>query len=72
MKKVLRMQFETEGGSKSLVTVSDPKANLSEETIKAAMLTLIEKNIFKTKDGSLASPFNAKIVETSEVVYDLV
>ena len=72
MKKILRMQFESEGGSKSTVTVPDPKADLTEGTIKAAMLTLIEKNIFKTKDGSLAIPVNAKIIETSEVVYDLV
>ena len=72
MKKILRMQFETEGGTSSFVTVPDPKADLTEETIKAAMLTLIEKDIFKAKDGSLALPISAKIIETSQVVYDLV
>lgn len=72
MKRMLRMEFETEGGTSSFVTVPDPKADLNEATIKVAMLTLIEKNIFKAKDGSLALPISAKVVETSQVVYDLV
>ena len=71
MKKVLKMQFETESGSKSTVTLADSKADLDEGTIKTAMLSLIEKNIFETKDGSYVLPVNAKIIETSEVVYDL-
>lgn len=70
MNKVLKMQFETQKGSKSTISIPDPKASLSESTIKSAMLTLIEKDIFKTKQGSLVSPVNAKVVETTEVVYD--
>lgn len=70
MKKVLRMQFAANDGSKTTVTVPDPKADLNEETIKTAMNSLIEKDIFITKKGSLVSPVSAKIVETSEVVYD--
>ena len=71
MKKVLKMQFETQTGSKSTVSLPDPKADLDEGTIKTAMLSLIEKNIFKNKDGSYVSPVNAKVVSTTEVVYDL-
>lgn len=71
MKTVLQMQFETKGGTKSTLSLPDPKANLDKETIKAAMLTLIEKDIFRTKHGGLATPFSAKVVETSAIVYDL-
>lgn len=71
MKKVLKMQFETLGGTKSTISVPDPKADLDKETIKAAMLTLIEKDVFKTKDGGFVSPLSATVVETSEVVFDL-
>ena len=65
------MQFETQGGSKSTVSLPDPKADLYEGTIKTAMLSLIEKNIFENKDGRYVSPVNAKVVSTTEVVYDL-
>ena len=71
MKTVLRMQFETFGGVKSTVSLPDPKADLDSETIKTAMLSVIEEDIFTTKNGSLHAPVNAKIVETSEVVFDL-
>lgn len=72
MKRVLKMQFETQTGSKSTVSLPDPKADLDEATIKTAMLSLIEKDIFENKDGSYVAPVNAKVVSTTEVVYDLV
>ena len=71
MNKVLKMQFENEKGSSVSLSLPDPKASLDAATIKSAMLTLIEKDIFKTKHGSLVSPVSAKIVETTETVYDL-
>ena len=41
MSKILKMQLEAQ------------KASLNGSIIKSAMLSLIEKNIFKTKQGSL-------------------
>lgn len=71
MNKVLRMQFENKKGSKVSLSLPDPKASLNAATIKSAMLAIIEKDIFKTKFGGLVSPVSAKVVETTEVVYDL-
>lgn len=71
MKTVLRMQFEAAQGSKSTVTLPDPKANLGEEEIKTAMLSIIEKDVFENKYGSYLSPINAKIVSTTEEVFEL-
>lgn len=71
MKKELKMYFKTRNGSSTSLTMPDPKADLDEEAIEAAMLTVIEKNIFETINGELVSPVSAKVVETSEVVYEL-
>ena len=65
------MIFKTRKGSLVTLTMPDPKANLDEETIRAAMQVVIDKNIFETANGELAEPVSAKIVETSEVAYDL-
>lgn len=72
MNKVLKLQFETDKGSKASLSIPDPKASLNEATIKSAMLALIEKGIFRTQQGKLALPVGARIVETTEVVYDFV
>lgn len=71
MTKVLKMQFEGRNGSKSTVTLPDPKAGLGEEEIKTAMLSIIEKDIFENLHGSYVAPINAKIVSTTEEVFDL-
>lgn len=71
MKKELKMLFKTRDGSTTTLTMPDPKADLDKEAIKAAMLTVIEKNVFETINGELVSPVSAKVVETSEVVYEV-
>lgn len=70
MEKVLRMEFENEFGSKTSISIADPKASLTETQIKAAMNTIIEKGVFENKNGPLISALSAKIVETTEVAYD--
>lgn len=71
MNKVLKMQFEARHGSKATVTLPDPKAGLGKEEIKTAMTSLIEKNIFENIYGSYVAPINAKIISTTEEVFDL-
>lgn len=64
------MQFENEFGTKSSLSIADPKTTLTEAQIETAMNTIIEKGVFMTKHGPLVSALSAKIVETSETVYD--
>lgn len=70
MNKVLKMTFDNQFDSKTSLSLPDPKSDLTEGTIKAAMNKIIEKGVFEDKNGRLVSPFSARIVETKEVVYD--
>ena len=59
MSKILKMQLEA------------LKASLNGSIIKSAMLSLIEKNIFKAKHGSLVW-VNKKLAKAGKVVWDFI
>jgi hypothetical protein len=60
--KYLVLTFMSELGNKVSFNIKDPKNELKEETIKTAMNTIVEKNIFKTSHGSLTGTVSAQIV----------
>lgn len=62
MNKVLQMLFKTDNRSSTTISIPDPEASLNKETIRSAMQTIIEKNIFDTLNEELVSPVNAKVV----------
>ncbi|MCE5285174.1 MAG: DUF2922 domain-containing protein [Pelosinus sp.] len=61
MSKTLEMTFRTDMGKEVVMSVSNPKDNLSLATVSAVMQTIIAKNIFSTKSGSLTQIVDAKI-----------
>ena len=71
MKKELKLVFETKKGSLVTYSIPDPKASLTKEQIKTAMQVVVDKDIFETANGALATPVSAKVVETSETAFDL-
>ncbi|EQK47393.1 MULTISPECIES: DUF2922 domain-containing protein [Paraclostridium] len=69
----LLMVFSTTLGRKVSLFVSDPREDLTEEEIKAAMEQIVEKNIFAPRFGEeLEAPLEAKVVQTATTGYDLV
>ena len=69
MSKKISMSFLTAGGRSSTLSLDDPKADLTGETVTTAMNNIIATDVFEGPDGeSYASPKEAKIVETTETV----
>ena len=70
--KRLVMTFKTDGDRKVSLVVDDPRENISESEIKAAMDLVIAKNIFAPNGGDIVSTVEAKVVVTDTTEYDLV
>lgn len=69
----LLMIFSTSMGRKVSLYVSDPREDLTEAEIKAAMEVIVDKNIFAPKLGEdIVSAVEAKLVTTDTTEYDLV
>ncbi|KUK10442.1 MAG: Uncharacterized protein XD50_1309 [Clostridia bacterium 41_269] len=60
----LQLTFRTAGGSRRTISIEDPKTNLTDVEVQAAMDTIIAKNIFGTSDGDLVGVVSAQIVTT--------
>ena len=71
MEYVLTMNFITSTGSKSSMTISGVKSDLTKEQISSLMDKIIEKNIFHTKSGTFSSKSGANVTERKITKYDL-
>ena len=67
----LLMTFSTEGGKKVSLFITDPREDLTEAEIKAAMDLIVAKNIFAPNGEDLKTPLEAKVVQTETTGYDL-
>ena len=70
--KRLVMTFKTDGDRKVSLVVDDPREDISESEIKAAMDLVIAKNIFAPNGDDIVQAVNAKVVVTDTTPYDLV
>ena len=69
--KKLIMTFKSSDDKKVSISVDNPREDLTENEIKEAMDTIIEKNRFSPNGGSLVSAVSAKVVQTDTTDYDL-
>ena len=70
--KRLVMTFKTDGDRKVSLVVDDPRDDISESEIKAAMDLVIAKNIFAPNGDDIVQAIDAKVVVTDTTPYDLV
>jgi hypothetical protein len=68
----LLMTFSTDFGRKVSLFVTDPREDLTEAQIKAAMDIIVQKNIFAPGGEDLKTSVEAKLVQTETTEYDLV
>ena len=66
--KVLSLKFRNTDESTASLTVSDPKADLTEAAVKGAMNLIIEKNVFSIDGVDLAAPAGAVVTMKTETV----
>ncbi|MCR1177761.1 DUF2922 domain-containing protein [Clostridium botulinum] len=68
-KKYLNLVFKTEEDSTSTIKIAKVKEDVTEEEIKNCGKTIVEQNIFQTKNGDLSALKVARIIttETEEI-----
>ena len=65
----LVLTFGVSGGGETTMTLSDAKANMSKETIGAAMTAMVDANCFATSKGAAyTSALGAKYSTTTDTV----
>jgi hypothetical protein len=67
----LVMTFSNTLGRKVSLFVTDPREDLTETEIKAAMDLIVEKNIFEPNGSDIIATVDAKIVQTETTEFDL-
>ena len=65
------MTFKTTDDKKVSLSVDNPREDITEAEIKAAMDLVIAKNIFAPGGADIVSTVEAKVVVTDTTPYDL-
>ena len=63
MEYILSMSFICASGDRTSITVNGVEPTISNVEVKALMDTIIEKNIFITKNGSLVEKYTAQLTQ---------
>lgn len=63
--KTLLMTFINEEGTKTSITISAIRDDLTQVEVSAAMDVIIAKNIFQSSGGNLVAKYSAQITERS-------
>ena len=62
MEKSLQLVFKNATGSSKIITISNPKDNLSKSETDAAMQKIVAANVFNTIGGALVQAVEARVV----------
>lgn len=63
MTKVLQLNFATAEGKKIMLTVDDPRTDLTPQIVEAAMQQIISSNAFEYDEYPLATAVSARLIE---------
>ena len=63
MTKTLQLNFSTAGGKNVMLTVDEPRTDLTEEEVSAVMEDIIDSGTFEVDDYPLEKAVSARIVE---------
>ncbi|WP_066633288.1 DUF2922 domain-containing protein [Desulfolucanica intricata] len=69
--QTLQMRFVTQAGSRVTISLDNPRDDLTEAEVTAAMDQIIASNIFITTGGDLVGKDSAQIIDrTVNVLYE--
>ncbi len=71
MEYSLSMTFVTETGDKVSMTVSGVKSDITQAQVSTLMDTIIAKDVFLTKNGSLTAKYSAQLTQREVTKFDL-
>lgn len=61
----LELEFKDELGKKFILSLDDPREDVTEVEIKAAMDDIVARNIFFTNGGDIVATAGARIITTT-------
>lgn len=61
MKKTLDMKFRTSGGNEAVISLANPREDLSLAQVMAVMEDIVTRNVFVLQGQTLAETIDAKI-----------
>ena len=62
MEKTLQLVFKNAAGSSKIITISNPKENLTKSETDEAMQKIVAANVFNTIGGYLVQAVEARVV----------
>ena len=68
MEQVLELVFKTAEGDTKVITVTDPRADITAEEAHQAMETILAANVVETSGGDLAEIIEARMCVTQVTV----
>jgi hypothetical protein len=71
MTKKLLMSFRNADGNRVSLSIDDPRADVTDAEVKAAMQMVLDENIFDSNGGALVQIVDATIVETTKTDLDV-
>lgn len=63
--RVLRLTFTTAGGKTFALTIPNPKADLQQAAVMAAMNSIITSDLYLTSSGALTGIRDIKVIDTT-------
>ena len=70
MEKSLQLVFKNASGNTKLITISNPKDDLTKAQTDEAMQKIIAANVFKTLGGDLTQAVEARVVNRNVQVLE--
>ena len=70
MEKSLQLVFKNASGNTKLITISNPKDDLTKAQTDEAMQKIIAANVFKTLGGDLVQAVEARVVNRNVEVLE--
>jgi len=64
----LELVFKNQLGRTNKIVLENPRGDLTEAEVRAAMQTIIDKNVFRTNSGEFVDIDSAQIVSTDTEV----
>lgn len=62
---MVRLSFTTAGGKSFLITIPNPREDLSQAEVLAVMDTVVNSDIFLTSSGAITGARDVRIVDTT-------
>jgi len=69
MSKTLQLNFVTASGKKMMLTVDEPRDDITTEEVESAMSEIISSGAFVIEDLPLESAIGARVVERTITTY---